>query len=271
MKFNAVAIAALAGMASASPVETRQNGGGDGPFGPGTYKTESSLQQHTIYMPTKSTGSTKLPVLVWGNGACSADGRSNVQLLQQIASYGYLAISSGGPGQQGSTTAKMMTDSIDWAVANAGKGAYANVDATKIMAAGFSCGGVEAYAQIWDSRVSTIGVISSGLLDNQTAATHFDKPILYVLGGQSDIAYANGERDYKNLPANTPAWKGNINVGHGGTLNDQNGGRFGKVALNWLQYVFRGDAQAKAYLTGGYKADGWAVETHAFDQLKPKV
>lgn len=142
-------------------------------------------------MPTKSTGNTKLPVLVWGNGACSADGRSNVQLLQQIASYGYLAISSGGPGQQGSTTAKMMTDSIDWAVANAGKGAYANVDATKIMAAGFSCGGVEAYAQIWDSRVSTVGIFSSGLLDNQTAATHFGKPILYVLGGQSDIAYAN--------------------------------------------------------------------------------
>ena len=141
-------------------------------------------------MPSKA-GDTKLPVLVWGNGACSADGRSNQQLLQQIASHGYLAISSGGPGQQGSTTAKMMTDSIDWAVANAGKGAYANVDASKIMAAGFSCGGVEAYAQIWDSRVSTVGIFSSGLLDNQTAATHFNKPILYVLGGQSDIAYAN--------------------------------------------------------------------------------
>jgi predicted esterase len=148
------------------------------------------LQQHTIYMPS-NPGDASLPVFVWGNGGCGADGLANVQLLQQIASYGYLAISSGGPGQQGGTTAQMMTDSINWAVQNAGQGAYANVDASKIMAAGFSCGGVEAYAQIWDSRVATIGIFSSGLLENQTAATHFDKPILYALGGTGDIAYAN--------------------------------------------------------------------------------
>jgi dienelactone hydrolase len=139
-----------------------------------------------------------LPVLVWGNGGCGADGLANVQLLQQIASYGYLAISSGGPGQQGGTTAQMMTDSIDWAVANAGQGAYANVDATKIAAAGFSCGGVEAYAQIWDSRVSTVGIFSSGLLENQTAASDFHKPILYALGGTGDIAYANVSKDLQS-------------------------------------------------------------------------
>jgi dienelactone hydrolase len=141
-------------------------------------------------MPTNS-GNVSLPVLVWGNGGCGSDGTTNVQLLQQIASYGYLAIASGGPGQQGSTTAKMMTDSINWAVANAGKGRYAHVDASKIMAAGFSCGGVEAYAQIWDSRVATIGIFSSGLLQNQTAAQHYTKPILYCLGGTGDIAYQN--------------------------------------------------------------------------------
>lgn len=87
-----------------------------------------------------------------------------------------------------------MTKSIDWAIENAGKGIYKNVDASKIMAAGFSCGGVEAYAQIWDSRVSTIGIFSSGLLDNTTAASSFRKPILYVLGGSGDIAYTNVRR-----------------------------------------------------------------------------
>ena len=35
MKLNAIAVAAVAGLASASPVEPRQNGGGDGPYGPG--------------------------------------------------------------------------------------------------------------------------------------------------------------------------------------------------------------------------------------------
>jgi hypothetical protein len=139
----------------------------------------------------QNAGNTKLPVVVWGNGGCGSDGLANVLLLEQWASYGYLAIASGAPGQQGSTTAKMMTDSITWAINNAGKGKYVNVDATKIMAAGFSCGGVEAYAQIYDSRVSTIGIFSSGLLDNTTAAKTYNKPILYCLGGSGDIAYAN--------------------------------------------------------------------------------
>ncbi|KAI8623537.1 hypothetical protein F5Y19DRAFT_458197 [Xylariaceae sp. FL1651] len=219
-------------------------------------------------MPS-NPGNASLPVVVWGNGGCGSDGTSNSALLQQIASYGYLAIASGAPGQQGSTTSKMMTDSIDWAVANAGKGRYAHVDATKIMAAGFSCGGIEAYDQIWDHRVATIGIFSSGLLTNQTAAQYYTKPILYCLGGSSDIAYQNGERDFKNLPANTPSWKGNLNVGHGGTLFDANGGLFGKAGLNWLQWIFRNDTQAKAYLQSGYTADGWKVETHALDKLIP--
>jgi len=141
-------------------------------------------------MPT-NPGNASLPVIVWGNGGCSSDGTSNVALLQQWASYGYLAIASGAPKQSGSTTAALMTKSIDWAVENAGKGVYKNVDAKKIMAAGFSCGGVEAYAQSWDSRVSTIGIFSSGLLTNYTAASTITKPILYVLGGSGDIAYAN--------------------------------------------------------------------------------
>jgi len=85
----------------------------------------------------------------------------------------------------------MMAESIDFATKVAGTGKYANVDATKIMAAGFSCGGVEAMAQSWDPRVKTIGIFSSGLLTNYTAASTFTKPILYVIGGSGDVAYAN--------------------------------------------------------------------------------
>jgi dienelactone hydrolase len=83
------------------------------------------------------------------------------------------------------------TPCAHWVTKNAGTGAYANVDASKIMAAGFSCGGVEAIDNIWDSRVDTVGVISSGLLSNQTAAKDWRKPVLFVLGGSGDIAYAN--------------------------------------------------------------------------------
>jgi hypothetical protein len=169
----------------------QQQGSGAGPYAPGTYKTDNSLQGHTIYYPTKNAGSEKLPVLVWGNGACSTDGRSNAALLQNIASYGFLAIAEGGPNGGGTSNAQTMKAAIDWVTNNAGKGAYANVDASKIMAAGFSCGGVEAMDNIWDSRVDTVGVISSGLLSNTSAAKDWKKPVLFVLGGQGDIAFQN--------------------------------------------------------------------------------
>jgi dienelactone hydrolase len=111
--------------------------------------------------------------------------------LQNIASYGFLAIAEGAPTGGGSSNAGTMKAAIDWVTKTAGTGTYANVDASKIMAAGFSCGGVEAMDNIWDSRVDTVGVISSGLLQNQTAAKDWRKPVLFVLGGSGDIAYAN--------------------------------------------------------------------------------
>lgn len=132
-----------------------------------------------------------MPVFIWGNGACSNQGLSNQALLQQIASYGFLAISEGGPQGGGGSNSQTMKAAIDWVSSNAGKGNYANVDAGKIMAAGFSCGGTEAMDNIWDSRVDTIGVVSSGLLSNYTAASAWKKPVLFVMGGSGDIAYQN--------------------------------------------------------------------------------
>jgi dienelactone hydrolase len=168
-----------------------QQDSGTGPYAPGSYKTDGSLSGHTIYYPTKSTGDTTMPVLVWGNGACNTDGRSNSALLKQIASFGFLAIAEGSPNGGGLSNASTMKTAIDWITKAAGTGAYMNVDASRIMAAGFSCGGLEAIDNIWDSRVDTIGVISSGLLQNQTVAKDWRKPVLFVLGGSGDIAYAN--------------------------------------------------------------------------------
>ena len=157
------------------------------------------------------------------------------------------------------------------------------------MVAGFSCGGVEAEDNLQNANVDTVGVVSSGLLSNTDAAKSFKKPILFILGGSSDIAYQNvsdprrcilpsrcladhhvqGERDYQNIPAGIPAWKGNIDVGHGGTLGDKDGGRFGKVLLNWMLYVFKNQTSGLDYLLNGYKNDGWAVEMKSIDALKP--
>jgi hypothetical protein len=63
-----------------------------------------------------------------------------------------------------------------------------------------------------DPRVTVIGIFNSGEFTTSVKSTKVTKPIFYFLGGSTDIAYANGERDYKNLPATTPKWKGNLPV-----------------------------------------------------------
>ncbi|KAF2035632.1 hypothetical protein EK21DRAFT_96822 [Setomelanomma holmii] len=213
MKFTTLVLSAFACVALSIPLEldTRQSGSGN------------DLQNRIDPSIPSKSGNVSLPVVLWGNGGCSPEGTSNVALLQQIASYGYLVIASGGPKQSGSTTA---------------------------------------------NRVAPVGIFSSGLLTNYTAASTFAKPILYVLGESGDIAYANTLRA---LHADTLSWKGNLSVGHGGTLNEANGGKFGKAGLNWLEWIFRNNAQAKAYFTGGYTDDRWQVETHALDKLTPVV
>lgn len=130
-----------------------------------------------------------MPVFIWGNGACSGDGTSARNFLAQIASYGFLVVSQGVPGGGGSTTIDQMREAVTWAANGAG-GAF-NVDRTKIMTAGYSCGGTEAYAFIDDARVSSIGIYNSGMLGNYDQAKTIRKPVIIALGGPSDIAYPN--------------------------------------------------------------------------------
>ncbi|EMD65577.1 hypothetical protein GGP41_010450 [Bipolaris sorokiniana] len=262
--FSLVLAALSVGSVTASPVdlEARQTGSTD-PY------MDSGLPGHTIYLPAGNPTNGKYPVLVWGNGACSTDGRSNSALLRNMAANGFLAISEGGLNGGGSSTAQTMKAAIDWITKTAGTGRYANVDASRIMAAGFSCGGVQAADNINDPRVDTVGIISSGLLSNTDAAKSWKKPVLFVLGGTGDIAYQNGERDYRNLPAGTPSWKGNIPVGHGGTLGDANGGKFGRAILNWAKWTLKGDQTAAQWFRNGYQSDGWQVQSKDLDKLKP--
>jgi hypothetical protein len=209
--------------------------------------------------------------MLWGSGGCSADATGQAPFLTQLASYGVLVIASGTPRGSGSTTAAVMTQSIDFITKAAADtaGNFSYVDASRITAAGWSCGGIEAYAQIWDARVQSIGIWSSGLLTNYTAAQSFRKPVFFFLGGSGDIAYQNGERDYAAMPEGVPKWKGNLNVGHGGTYTEANGGKFGVIGAHWVQWIMRGNVSAAEYLTGsGAKNDGWSVVSADLDKIK---
>jgi len=240
--------------------------GGSGPY-PADYETAASLANHTIFRP-QNLPAESLPILVWGNGGCSANGLSQGNFLREIASHGFLAIANGAPNGSGSTTSQMLTQSIDWAVAEnsrPGSKYYGKLDTTKVAVAGFSCGGLEAYAVSNDPRVTTTGIFSSGLLNDADdyQLRRLTKPIAYFIGGPSDIAYPNAIDDWGKLPAGLPAFMGNLNVGHGGTYDQPNGGEFGRVAVLYLKWRLKGDTTAGANFVGadcGLCRSQWSVQ-----------
>lgn len=88
-------------------------------------------------------------------------------------------------------------------------------------------------------------------------------PIIYILGGPTDIAYENGMDDFKRID-HVPAFVCNFNVGHGGTYTQPYGGEFGVVATSWLKWQLKGDQDAGTLFTGetcGLSLrEGWTCE-----------
>ncbi|MFB9237992.1 cellulose binding domain-containing protein [Plantactinospora siamensis] len=228
--------------------------GGSGPY-PAGYETVSNLANHTLYRPA-SFPARQLPIFLWGNGGCSNNGTDSLPFLREIASQGFLVIANGRPGGgSGSETSALLTQSMDWAAAEnnrQGSWYYGRIDTTKIAVAGWSCGGLEAYEVSNDPRITTTMIFSSGLLDdnNDYQLKRLTKPIAYIMGGPSDIAYANGMDDWGKLPAGLPAFMGNLPVGHGGTYTQTNGGEFGRVAVLYLKWRLLGDRTAGQNFVG---------------------
>jgi hypothetical protein len=75
-------------------------------------------------------------------------------------------------------------------------------------------------------------------------------PVIYIEGGPSDIAYANGKDDYEKIEKVPIVFASYDDVGHGGTYSQPNGGEFGKVAGAWLKWQLKGDDKAKKMFVG---------------------
>ncbi|MEU4426742.1 alpha/beta hydrolase [Actinoplanes sp. NPDC024001] len=248
--------AALAGLLAAvglaAPAQAAP--GGTGPY-PADYETTIRLYNHTIYRPSTLPAGLTLPIVAWGNGACRADGTWFENILKEFASHGFLVIANGRPGGTGSTDAGMLTDAIDWAIAEntrIGSRYRGRIDTTRVAVMGQSCGGLEAVEAAADSRVDTAVIWNSGLLSDrsnyQLARLH--SPVAYFTGGPDDIAYPNAVDDYGRLPAGLPAFLGHLPVGHYGTFAENNGGEYGRVGSAWLKWQLKGDQNARALFAG---------------------
>jgi hypothetical protein len=100
----------------------------------------------------------------------------------------------------------------------------------------------------------SVVIWNSGLFEPDEALYNaINGSVIIVTGGESDIAYANGKRDFEDLPAHVPVFHGVYpSVGHGGTCNQDNGGPFGVAAVAWLKWQLLGDtgASGRGYFIG---------------------
>jgi hypothetical protein len=265
---------------------------------PALKETDPGLPAQVIYRPAdlSALGSTKLGIYAFGNGACSDDAAHTRLHLLEVASHGYLVIVPGaiysGPGaiprpahlpKAGPdvvlTTHEQLGQGITWALAEnmrPDSAYYGRIDPDAIAVSGFSCGGLQALFNAGDSRVGTVVMMNSGLFPDgptRMAGMTADKsllqtlhtPILYVLGGETDIAYTAGMDDFSKI-THVPAAVANIDKGHGGTYWEENGGAAAPVVVNWLDWQLRGNAAAGRMFVGedcGLCRDAaWTLQTH---------
>ncbi|VXD00156.1 CocE/NonD family hydrolase [Sphingomonas sp. 8AM] len=246
---------------------------------PAIYEERADLPDHVVYRPRDlaAVRSGTLGIYVFGNGGCGADGTASRNHLLEIASHGYLVIASGtiprpagdarGASPSGklaaATPTRALTDAIDWAQrenGRAGSPFRGRIDPGAVATSGWSCGGLQALTAAQDPRVRTAVIMNSGFFPdgaNPIAGVVSDKAlltglhgsVLYVLGGPTDIAAANGTDDFRRL-GHLPAALVNIPVGHGGTYMQPHGGVAAEVVTAWLDWRLKQDARAAARFTG---------------------
>ena len=203
------------------------------PLGSGVLKavmaTDATLLAHVLYYPADIAKAGKLPVVVWGNGACINAGNRFRYFLTEIASHGYVVAANGvmanqelevGPQENphvpvpgeaprppppprdpnaperapGRTTAEQLTESLDWTTkANADPSSpfYQHLDTAKIAVMGQSCGGVQAMAVAGDRRITTMMIWNSGA---GMIANNPSDPAKVLSSIHTPIAYIYGEQ-----------------------------------------------------------------------------
>lgn len=254
------------------------------------------LPRNVVYRPANvaAMGAQKLGVVAWGNGGCSNDAASTRFHLLELASHGYLVIASGrilsGPGAPPPSGERLpfpqtlpedLTRAIDWALAeNSRQGSpyFGRIDPKQVAVAGFSCGGLQAALVAGDPRIATVIMQNTGTYEGERATMpglkvpkstlkKFHTPVLYIIGGPTDVAYTNAMEDFR-LIDHVPVAMANLPVGHGGTYHEPNGGAAAQVAVDWLNWQLRGDAKGRVRFMGadcGLCADPkWTLEKKNF-------
>ena len=223
------------------------------------------------------------------NGTCANTTEEHKNFLNEIASHGYIVLGVGllseieqrTDASRGRTTSAQMLAALDWIVAeNAmSDSVYSGkIDTTKVAAMGMSCGGLQAIEISGDPRITTTVVCNSGVLPAPSQMAAMPKltkddlkklhgPVLYLMGGPTDIAYKNAMDDYSRVD-HIPIAMTNLDVGHGGTYRKPHGGEYSPVALAWLDWQLKGNQESSRMFLGESSqlklSQTWTIDTKNF-------
>ena len=234
--------------------------------GSGQFKAEAvserTLPGFVVYKPQNMLAAVEhegpLPLLVFANGGCNDTSIPHEKMLNDLASYGYVVIALGEMQERlddrelHKSPNEDMKRAIDWAerqTRDRNSEYYRGIDMEYVALGGQSCGGAQVLANCADKRVKTYLMFNSGIGNMEmSGATKADLknlhgPILYIIGGEGDVAYQNAIVDYENISHVPVAFANHLRVGHGGSFHEPFGGSFSRMARMWLSWQFKDQRQ----------------------------
>lgn len=181
-------------------------------------------------------------------------------------------------------TVPMLKQGVDWAVAqnaSASSRFQNKLDLGHIVVMGHSCGGgLAVQLASEDTRLNGLGIWYSGAglagaRGNDAASLQKIKgPILLITGDEpNDIAYGNGKSTFEAI-THTPIFYGwQTDLQHIGTFGAKNAGENGAIAVNWLNWTTRNDANAAKMFKGAActlcKDTSWHIQKKKIDGAQP--
>lgn len=258
------------------------DGGGSGQYKAVALK-EKSLTDFVVYRPLNMANAVrregKLPILLFANGGCMDTSVGYERMLTEIASHGYVVVAIGEmqvfqfDRKENSTPSSMLMKAMDWIVGQStkeGSDYYGMVDTDKIAAAGHSCGGAQVLCNAKAPRLKTYLILNAGMGQMEMAGAskknlpELHAPVIYMTGGEGDVAYRNAEIDYNSIHHVPAVWADNAQAGHGGTYNEPFGGSFAKMALDWLDLQLKGKSgNAANFIKTNNTYPDWTIKSNA--------
>lgn len=232
--------------------------GGSGPHKAVALR-ERSLKDYVVYRPMnleRAMGREKhpLPVLIFCNGGCMDTSIAYENMLTDIASYGYVVVAIGElqmfaqHEKDQHTPSSKVLHALDWISQQAStpnSPYYNKIDVNRIAAAGHSCGGAQVLANAADPRLKTYLILNAGMGKMSMADAdakslkQLHAPILYLVGGTTDVAWNNAQMDYKAIKQVPVVLADNTTSGHGGTYSQPNGGANARLVRAWLDWQLK--------------------------------